>query len=192
MTRKITLLHEKVVKKKFQTNKIEETQGYFYNTSGDWLKELSDIASRFMQKYDIGQHLSSRKWQDKSKDMIKDVLKNTFTMFGGKPNERNAEPMEVYDDLKDKFSKDYSPSEVAVVARTETANLRAIMSLTKFQEAGFEKVRHKTKNDNRVSDICKSYQNRVFEIDYLLKQRGLNNDRIAIHPNCRCRYEPAI
>ena len=86
-----------------------------------------------------------------------------------------------YEDGKANIS-DY---EIERVARTELSSMREGGKLVEWKAQGFTQVRHNTHMDNRAADRDKTFNGRTFEIDYLMQNE---DDRIPLHPNCRCWY----
>ena len=178
-----------VLQEKVRNRELDE--GYMYCESGDWLKEFINSVSQYMQKYDIGQHLSPAKWDNRARKNLRDIFRRSIKVENGEVD-RKKNQLEIYDEIKREFEKNYTAGEMSVVARTETANIRAVMALERFKEAGFSSVRYKTRNDAKVSRICARLNNRTFKIDSLINKQMIGEERIPTHPNCRCRYEPVM
>lgn len=116
-------------------------------------------------KNDIYRHLSDGIVARKSPADIKRELKDTYSNFKVKEN-----------------PQDY---QIDRIVRTELANASVMMKLQKWKTMGFKKVMHITVLDNATGDKDKSFNRKPFEIDYLLMNK---EDRIPLHPNCRCQY----
>jgi SPP1 gp7 family putative phage head morphogenesis protein len=161
--------------------------GYFSNNY-DSLAELSSWFKQLMTKYKIGTKIDRRYWGDKKRkeilDVIYDTLKNEDNQL------RPVSSLELFDEIsKDVRSKNHTKSDFVRIAKTEAASCKSLFQLFKYKEAGIQQVRHITKNDSRVSNECKMLNNRVFDIDALLNERT-QQQRIPVHPYCRCRYAP--
>ena len=61
----------------------------------------------------------------------------------------------------------------------DKATVKAVIQA--FKDAGVKKVKWITEKDNRVCDICKPLDGKVFDIDKII---------IPAHWRCRCRIEP--
>lgn len=163
----------------------------FMPRDGQGLQEYSDLVLRFMRRFNIGTMLSKNKWGSQKTSQIQNILKK---MIEPETKSPQTDAIGLYNTLKSKIrsteTRSFLPSDFERVARTESARMKAIFQLTKYQEAGYQYVIHKTKNDNRVSEQCKKLNNREFKIETLL-QPASDNGRIPVHIQCRCRYEPS-
>ena len=169
------------------TPKVEELEDELEAFVGATIatKEIADDVKNFMRKFGIGQDLSSDKWSQHAKDKVLGSIKD---MFNAVTDEPNASFGQLFTNLKKSvMGKKYDQSDVSVVARTETAKMRAVMQLKKFKEAGLEKVKYQTQEDSKVRPSHQDLNGEVFEIDYLLAN---DEARIPRDPNCRCRYQP--
>jgi SPP1 gp7 family putative phage head morphogenesis protein len=182
-------LHTRIVRKESISTK---DNGYFSDNNVDPYRELSDWVIAFMKKYKIGKFIQPSVWGTQKVNEIQNIIrKKMLTHTDGQVEPKSVNPLKLYDDLQDevKNSKDFSDYDFARVARTETARIKSVYALHEFKEAGFKYVIHRTKNDNRVSAICKSINGVEFKIDDLLRENDIDSKRIPIHPQCRCRYE---
>jgi len=97
---------------------------------------------------------------------------------------------DIKQELKDKYSQFKSKDnpqdwQIARVVRTELSNSTNILRLQKWKDMGFESVRHLTVLDKVTGEKDRSFNRKVFKIQYLLDNEP---DRIPLHPNCRCKY----
>ena len=187
---KLTTLHTRVFKE--STQLYDVVNGFFPPSDVDGVSELGASISRWMKKYKIGRHLKKDKWGRSKADGIRDALYKTFDVQDGTvtPTKVSTQPLALYDQIKQNISTvGVTNYDIERVARTEAARIRAVAQLNLWKEAGVTQVQHITKNDQRVSPICKAHANKVFEIDYLLSN---DNDRVPLHVNCRCTYKPHI
>ena len=97
---------------------------------------------------------------------------------------------EIQQEIKDKYSyyktkKNPQDWQISRVARTELSNASALMKLLKWKRMGFEKVEHITVIDDVTGEKDRRFNHRIFTIDHLLMKE---DDRIPLHPNCRCAY----
>ena len=166
--------------------------GYF-NFNNDGVEEFIFSIKKFMKKFGIGTKINPKYWGDKKTNNLQKSLYGNLKKDSKGNISLKQSKFDLYNDFrKDVKSKSYTKSDFARVARTESANIKAVTQLLEAQKLGAIKVIHK--NNARsvarktVSTKCKSFNNRKFEIKYLLSKRG-EKDRICIHPNCMCRYE---
>lgn len=187
---KVDILLEKAkTKEKDLTYLSTPDEGFQHNESGDWLYELYNFAVKYMNKYDIGERLSQSKWGHDGVSKVKRALRKSLSYTQDDGIKRKKSQQDLYKDLRKDFKDEFSAGQVAVAARTEMSRMRSVIQLEKWKESGLSFVRHVTRNDSKVSKACRLYGGQVFEIDRLLKKSG-ESDRVPIHPNCRCRYEP--
>lgn len=185
--KKIDKLYKEFVSKQTVETLSTVDSGYFTPKEQDLFQDFFDTYKKYMNLFDIGTNISKKKWGDRRVKQIQSILKQTMDKQTKAPKKNS---LQLFDELeKEVGGKQFTSYDFARVARTETAAMKAAFQLVKFKEAGIEKVRHKTRNDNRVSEICKRYNNRVFKIDDLLAR---DSDRIPVHVQCRCRYEPVV
>ena len=179
--------------------------GYFDFSNLEPVKELNDFILAFMQRYGIGKYISATKWGSHKVKTIQKILYDTLlppkTKAGLPKPSKNDIPtikrpkssLTLFVDLqKDVRSKKFTKNDFSRVARTETAAMKVIYQLLKWQESGFIYVTHKNNRGSvsrkTVGSRDKLYNNREFKIDYLLSKRG-EKDRIPLHPNCMCWYK---
>lgn len=154
------------------------------------LNEDTDLIGTFMRNFEIGRNLSSGKWSDHAKSKVVDAIKGQFNDLTKEPD---ADFAQLFTRLQNAIvGQKYNQADVAVVARTETANMRSAMQLLNWQEAGLKEVVYRTEEDDKVRPSHQRRNGEVYEIEYLL-----NNDReripVSESPyNCRCRYEPHL
>ena len=198
--RKLDLLFKEIVKPKEITDIPKPTYdlGYFPEEGNELNEyiEYSNLLQKFFQQYRIGTRVSRGYWGNQKYKQIQKILTQQIqpvqidSKIGAAPKSNNS--LQLYDQLlSDVGGKQFSKYDFQRVARTETANMKAVYSLLKYKEAGVIYVIHTTKNDDRVSEICKLHANREFKIDYLLSPEG-EKDRIVLHPNCRCFYRTSL
>ena len=176
----------------YQLNIADPVYGYASNGKEDPIVEFSSIASKFMQSFNIGKHLSPQKWSKSARNEIQTALRSLFTPSDGtmRPNS-----LELQDKIRLRVADKYSNSDIAVVARTETSKMKAVAQLLQWQEAGLTHVKYRTKGDNKVRSSHAQFNGRIFSIKELLENEEL---RIPITINgefgfnCRCRYVPHI
>ncbi len=97
---------------------------------------------------------------------------------------------DIQQELKDKyasFKTKENPQDwqISRVVRTELNNSTIMMKLLKWKEMGFDKVEHITKIDDKTGEKDRKFNRRIFDIEYLLNNE---EDRIPLHPSCRCTY----
>jgi hypothetical protein len=150
------------------------------------LPEFFDFIKNYMSKYNIGNLISRRFWGLLNYKKIQNILysKTQKVLDEKEP----ISQFKIYDDLQKSVSNEFPNYAVSRVARTEGKNLSIILQLTRFRESGGKFVIHKTRNDEKVSSVCRLLNNREMSIDWLLSSAG-EKSRIAVHPNCRCRYQ---
>lgn len=166
--------------------------GYF-NFNRDALEEFTDSVKQFMKKFGIGTEISTKHWGSrKQKELQKTLYDNLKRNNKGEIDLKQTK-FDLHKDLKtDVRSKKHTNADFARVARTESAAIKAVTQLLEAQKLGATKVIHK--NNARsvarktVGSKDRKFNNRKFDIDYLLSRRG-EKDRIPLHPNCMCRYE---
>jgi len=168
-----------------------EDEGFYKSiSSSDGVKELSDFVSKFANRFEIGKHLSARKWGKSRVARIQHSLFGYMKKILDKDNisKKPASTVSIYRDLKSKVTdpdKQFTASDFAVVAKTEAANIKAVTQLLMWQKAGIIYVKYKTRNDSKVGLDHRKLNNKEFKIDYLLKNA---DKRIPTRPNCRCHY----
>jgi SPP1 gp7 family putative phage head morphogenesis protein len=99
-------------------------------------------------------------------------------------------PSEIQQALKDKYAswkRKENPQDwqISRVVRTELSNSAIMMKLTKWKNMGFNKVEHLTKIDDKTGEKDRKFNHKIFDIEYLMKN---SDDRIPLHPSCRCSY----
>jgi hypothetical protein len=157
--------------------------------------ELQSIFSRikgFMKTFGIGFKIKSFSEEPGAIQKIRKILQKWFV----KEPEKRPSVGQVKQDMKDEIV-DYKDGEANIqdyeierVARTELSSMRELEKLLAWKAQGYTKVRHNTHvvtgkgaHSSGKKDI--EFNGRVFDIDYLI---GNPNDRIPLHPNCRCTY----
>ena len=157
------------------------------------VKELSSFILNFMNKYNIGTLVKPTHWGIRGYNEIRQTLYDSIKQQMTKQKPVGA--FQLFDDLKDdvtgKLTKNYTSYDYARVARTEGKRVTTLYQLEKLKEAGVEKVKHRTRGDNKVSSICKLHNGRIDKIDWLLSPQG-EASRPPRHPQCRCRIQPVI
>lgn len=176
---------DKLYKKASILSMGDPVNGYFVDAI-DQLKELSDIVALFMKRFGVGDNLSKKKWGKNRIGEIQDILQKAIEPSTGGTQETPAQIMARMDKAIKDPNNNFSRYDFERVARTEVAAMRAGFQLMTAKQLGFTKVRHIAKIDKKTGKQDLKYHNRVFDIDYLLKN---DKDRIPLHPNCRCRYE---
>jgi len=192
----LNILYEKVCKhQKITEDFIDlstEDNGYF--TDGDPFQELGSWYKKFMTDFGIGTKISKGYWGSRKTKEIQAILARNVkkTVDDNRPVAPSA--LKLHDTItRDVKSKDHSNASFARIAKQETANIRSAYSLMSFQKAGIEEVTYKTRNDPKVSKICKRWNNHVFKIDELLPGGRYEQHRPPLHHiGCRCRTEPKI
>lgn len=166
--------------------------GYFPDGKTDPILEYWNTIRSFMTKYKIGKYLRRDKWGVNRINRISQILRDQLEKSEvGQVEPKSTNPLDLYDDLRDEVGgKEFTDADFARVARTETARIKAVYQLQTWQEIGVRFVFHKTRNDGRVSPQCQLHANKEYQISQLLSPSG-ETQRIPIHPNCRCRYEPS-
>jgi SPP1 gp7 family putative phage head morphogenesis protein len=176
----------------YSLNMADPIYGYASKCDEDAIIEFSNFASKFMKRFDIGKHLSPRKWSQNARQDIQRALRSLFN-----PEAQTVRPdsLQLQDEIRNKVSDKYSNSDIAVVARTEVSKMKAVVQLLKWQEAGLTHVRYRTKGDSKVRSSHAQMNNKVFSIKELLENEEI---RIPITANgqygfnCRCFYSPHI
>lgn len=170
---------------------VTEDLGFQLSKDKNVLMEISNLITRFMNKYDIGKHLSSKKWSKTAQDQVRTGLRQVFDNFTNQPT---ASPLQVYDEIRNRVADKYSPGDVATVARTEAAKMRGVLQLLNWKEAGVEEVIYVARPGARPSHAA--LNGKRFKISELLEDE---DKRIPISVNgqfdgynCRCRYRPHI
>lgn len=168
--------------------KIDKLYKEVVNDDGNVWSELDSLKSKaynFLKKYKIGFKVKTFKEEPGAIKKLRGMLQD-FVLQDDKPSVG-----ELQKDIRDEVIKykdgkpNFTDYEVERIARTETSALKNVMKLLEWKQAGIEKVKHIThvsKNSGK-KDIL--YNNKVFDIDYLLKNE---EDRIPLHPNCKCNY----
>lgn len=124
----------------------------------------------------------------------KSKIQNMLSKLIGKNLRLKKSAGEFYQELKDEVQKykrgdpKFQDYVLERIARTELANAREMTKLLRWKAEGYTKVRHITHLSAQTAQKDRSFNGRIFEIDYLLKN---GEDRIPLHPNCRCVYIPA-
>lgn len=163
-----------------------DSDGFYATNNVDSIGEFIDVVKRFARKYNIGTMLNKQKWGSRAAQQIQDQL---LQFIKKKPEINEIEPVQpkvlnVYDDLKDTVDmKRFSNYDVARVARTETARIKAISQLLAWKQAGLKYVRYKTRNDSKVGSDHQKLNNKEYSIDFLLSKQG-ESVRIPNRPNC--------
>ena len=174
-----------------------EDTGFVNKQSGDDVVEFSSWFRRFVKRFGIGQKISRRYWGNNKRKQVQKLLYNVVKkdVTDGRPVQKKSK-IQLYRDLRtDIKSKSHTDTDFKRIARTETTDLKVIFQLISWKKAGIVKVQHKTspismaKGTSGKRDIA--YNNRIFTIEYLLSKAG-DKDRIALHPNCMCRYVPVF
>lgn len=195
---KLNRLYEKVVLKENEDNFdfksiSNPTTGYF-NFKEEPIEEFLGWFKKYLNKFGIGKKISRKFWGDRKRKEVQDVLMDTAEKNITDDNKiATPNKKRFLDDLeKDARSKHHTRSDYVRVVRTETAAIKAVYQLQTWKEAGVKKVKHKNNRGSvsrgTVGKRDKLYNNRVFEIDYLLSKAG-EKDRIPLHPNCMCYYD---
>lgn len=201
--------HDEIIK---LNNMADEENGYYKDIHNDF-SEFNDWATSFMKRWGIGKYISKNKWGNRRYSQINKLLHNF--MFTDKKVTRKdvndkpdltkddigddavfVKPPRNHHDLKDEIEQkigttDFTPNDFSMVARTETARMKAVYQLLGFKKQGLKYVIYKTKNDNRVGEDHKKLNNKEYEIDWLLGSEG-EKVRIPNRPNCRCRYQASM
>lgn len=169
------LYAEAVVKNEFKTN------------SNIW-KELVDLQTSinsFMKKFKIGYQVKTFETEKGAIGKLRQILQQA--LLGKTP----MNPAELQKEIKNKIVEydggkpNISDVDVDRVARTEVSTMRELSKLLRWKEMGFNEVRHKTYVTKVSGKKDIDFNNRVFKIEYLLKNQ---QDRVPLHPNCRCTY----
>lgn len=172
---------------------VQTVQGGYYDMPGvvGW-SEYGNIIDRLMNRYGIGNKLSFRKWGQGRVGEIQDMLRQSMRRIFIQQDKPKSQ-IQLYNDLRgDKRFDNYSPGEIAVAVRTETAKMRVLYQLLEYQRAGIEEVRYVTKGDDKVRSTHRAMNGKIFRVDWLLKPEN-ENQRIPLNEspyNCRCKYQP--
>ena len=150
--------------------------------------ELQSVGSRvkkFMKKWGVGTKIKSFKDEKGATSKTRGILQRW--LLSDKPHGVAKLQRQIKDDVV-KY-KDGQPNikdwEIKRVARTELRNMQALDKLLKWKSEGFTEVKHKTHFTKGTGEKDKRFNNKIFKIDYLLKH---TDDRVPLHPNCRCDY----
>lgn len=167
---------------------FSKDKGYFIK-EGDDLREYSNVISKMMDKFNVGKGLSNVKWSDRAKKGIQKGLRNLFSDVTNEPTD--ASPLKTYDILQRRVADKYSAGDVAVVARTESAKVRAVTQLLQWKKAGIKEVKYVAKPGARKSH--QALNGKVYKIEELLndedKRIPVTINGVFEGYNCRCFYD---
>lgn len=154
----------------------------------DVWKELIDLNSsinQYMKKFGIGYNIKTFKDEKGASASFRKILRDLLS------KDKVPSPSELQTEIKKKIVDydDGKPNitdyEVERIARTEASMMRETTKLLRWKEMGFKKVKHNTIVRPNSGKLDKEFNGKVFDIDRLLKQE---QNRIPLHPNCRCYY----
>lgn len=153
----------------------------------DW-QELVDTSStikRFMKRFGIGAKLKVFRQEKgavgKTREILQQILMDEERISIHDVKSRLKQEIQKFGGGKPNFS-DY---EIERVARTEAKSMKIVEKLLRWKQMGFSTVRHHTFVSENSGEKDVDFNNKTFEIDYLLTHP---EDRAPLHPNCRCTY----
>jgi hypothetical protein len=163
------------------------------------IKELQNEANKvanYMRIFKIGWKVKSFKKEKDATKKLRRVLQK-WLLPGNDPTKPvSMDYSKLKKSIKDEvveYDKDGKPNfkdyEIERVARTELSSMRELNKLLRWKENGITQVQHKTTISPTTGEKDRLFNNRIFEIDYLLKNP---DDRIPLHPNCLINWRTPI
>lgn len=152
------------------------------------LSSISQGIKDFMKKFQIGWKIKSFKDEKGATKKTRDLIQKWIQAepdkrpTPGQFKQKLKDEIVKYDTIGRPNIKDY---EIERVARTELSSSRTLLQLLKWKEQGYKEVRHITHFSKNTGEKDKRFNGRIFKIDYLLTHP---EDRVPLHPNCRCNY----
>jgi len=169
----------------------DEDSGFYKNiSSADGVKELTDFISKFANQFEIGKHLSTRKWGRSRVARIQKSLHGYMKKIldPDQISKKAPSTVSIYRDLRGNVKdpdQQFTANDFAVIAKTEAANIKVVTQLLMWQKAGIIYVKSHLKPGKNHGDKDKKYNGKELKISYLLTHP---EERITYHPGCKCWY----
>jgi SPP1 gp7 family putative phage head morphogenesis protein len=156
-------LLESYIKSPVPTNTMEIAKqlelGWFYDgTAGRWFNARIDERCKKLN-YKLGETLRIEMIKQTPKAQIADKLAHDL---------------------------DISFNSAKTLIRTETATMENQAVVHNCYKLGFNSVRFVTMHDDRVCDVCKGMEGKIFPVD------SVTGSDMVMHPNCRCVLQECI